>query len=316
MSALKQTFLAPASYPTRASVGDNVYDWDDPCYNPVSFTDKLILNDPKPKWADHKDVPFLEVLARKTINRKGEIVKLSTSKQYDFHTGCFLNPRGKTGIAGRGILGRWGANWAADVIVTKTEGDKLWVILCEKQVGDGDSVLCFPAGMVEPGDRVPQTLRRELCEEAVADNGAVDELFDTCAIGCVYAGHVDDWRNTDHAWMVTQAYRFHATPEIAEKLTLSVKDKDEINKSAWYVAEEVTKMYASHKEWLDRVIKADGETHLKAAPIRVVSQALSHDAASSFVSNDDPKPPPPSPIKPTVGAKRPLPFSTSRGIRF
>jgi ADP-ribose pyrophosphatase len=31
-----------------------------------------------------------------------------------------LNPLGRTGIAGRGLLGKWGANFAADPVITRT----------------------------------------------------------------------------------------------------------------------------------------------------------------------------------------------------
>ena len=313
MEFAKQTSLAPPSYPARAAIGDNAYDWDDPEYHPVTFTEAFIL-EKQPAWADYLHVPFLEMLERKTINRKGEIVNLSTSKQYDFRANRFLNPRGKTGITGRGLLGRWGPNWAADVIITKEVGGNLWVLLCEKWAGDGDSVLAFPAGMVDEGEYVPQTLRRELCEEAVEDNGAVDELFDKCCIGCVYAGWVDDWRNTDNAWMVTQAYHFHATPEVASKLTLGVTDTQEIKKSAWYEVTTIDKMYASHKDWLDTVHneyksnKSDEQNKTAFRPF--VSNDLPSDVKYPFVSNDSPltpKPPPPSPAVDDAasGKKRP-----------
>lgn len=108
MPALKQTFLAPTSYPPRASVGEDVYDWEDPNYHPVDFTEKFILAYPKPTWADHPNVALPEILNRKTINRKGETVQLWSTKCFDFNTGRFLNPRGKTGITGRGELGCWG----------------------------------------------------------------------------------------------------------------------------------------------------------------------------------------------------------------
>tara|TARA_B110001450_G_C17660210_1_gene496860 strand:+ start:1808 stop:2806 length:999 start_codon:yes stop_codon:yes gene_type:complete len=317
-ATLKQTILAPVSYPARAGIGDNAYEWDDPEYNPSAFTDKFIL-EKKPAWADHPHVPFLEILKRKTINGKGEIVELSTSKHYDFREGRFLNPLGKTGITGRGMLGRWGPNWAADVIITKEVSEKLWVLLCEKQVGDGDSVLCFPAGMVDEGEHVPQTLRRELCEEAVDDNSAVDELFDKCCIGCVYAGWVDDWRNTDNAWMVTQAYHFHATVEVASKLTLAVKDTTEIKKSAWYDVTTIDKMYASHKDWLDKVhgdYKSskveNGGAFLSNGPPHVpfVSNDLPHGVKYPFVSHEAslaPKTPPPLSAgeETPIGKKRP-----------
>ena len=83
MELLKQTTLAPPSYPARAAIGDNAYDWDDPEYHPVSFTEQFII-EKKPAWADPPHVPFLEMLERKTINRKGEIVHLSYTKQFDF----------------------------------------------------------------------------------------------------------------------------------------------------------------------------------------------------------------------------------------
>lgn len=222
---------------------------------PVTYTEsKLRSNGPdRPSYADPEHVPFLDMLSRPTIDRSGKIVPLASGAMYDFKAGRFLNPRGKTGIQGRGELGRWGPNWAADVIVTKEEEGKLWVLLCEKVVGDGESALCFPAGMVEPGEKVPQTLRRELCEEAIEESDAVDRLFDECKVGCVYAGHVDDPRNTDHAWLVTQAHHFHATPEVVAGLNLGVKDRAEIKKSSWVDVAAVTSMYASHKEWLDEV---------------------------------------------------------------
>ena len=250
---LKQTYLKPKDYPDRAEVG-NPYDWFDPAYKPRIYTCPSICGMMKPPWADEVHVPFLDMLERKSISRSGDITKLSQVCTYSFVHSRFLNPRGKTGIQGRGELGKWADNWAADVIVTKEEAGELFVLLCTKTCNDGSS-LCFPAGMVEAGEEVPQTMRRELCEEAVTDSTAVDQLFsDDCKVGTVYAGFVDDYRNTDHAWIVTQATHFHASPEVASALKLGVKDIHEISGSAWYKAADVTEMYASHKEWLDIVI--------------------------------------------------------------
>ena len=265
----KQTRLVPDSYPSRASVGVDLHDWSDPAYKPVVYADPKNQGESRPAWADADHVPFLEMLERLTIDREGVVVPLKNGTLYDFKAGRFLNPRGKTGIAGRGALGQWGPNWAADVIVTKEDEGELWVLLCEKTTGDGESALCFPAGMVEAGERVPQTLRRELCEEAVQEGDVVSRLFEECEVGCVYAGHVDDQRNTDHAWMVTQAYRFHATPEIAAGLCLGVKDTAEIKKSFWVKAKTVSTMYASHKDWLDKVIA----THDSGSPIKKMRSA-------------------------------------------
>lgn len=39
--------------------------------------------------------------------------------EYDVIDGYPLNPIGRTGIVGRGVLGRWGPNHAADPVVTR-----------------------------------------------------------------------------------------------------------------------------------------------------------------------------------------------------
>ena len=90
--------------------------------------------------------------------------------------GRYRNPLGKTGIGGRGQLGRWGPNHAADCIVTRACGGRLEVLLATKHTGDSCS-LCFPGGMVEPGADVPETLRDELVQEAVQDTPDVDRVF-------------------------------------------------------------------------------------------------------------------------------------------
>ena len=250
---MKQQTLAPSSYPSRGSVGSDPHDWTDPAYAPNTYNAAILSTAP---WADPENLPIAKLQERQTINRRGEKIRLAEACLFDFNKGKFLNPHGKTGIEGRGELGKWGPNWAADVIVTKTDSDGvLWVLLCEKQVSDGTSTLCFPAGMVEEGQTVPSTLRRELCEEAVQDGQVIDDLFNHCKVGCVYAGHVDDWRNTDHAWIVTQAHHFHATSDVASHMSLEVNDKQEIKKSDWYKADDVVHMYASHKDWLDMVRK-------------------------------------------------------------
>eukprot|EP00966_Prymnesium_polylepis_P143637 3315804-Prymnesium_polylepis.1 len=97
---------------------------------------------------------------------------------------CF--PGGRTGIVGRGLLGRWGPNHAADPIVTRfNKSGELEVILVAR-VDTG--ALAFPGGMVNPGETHAQTLRAEFTEEAAKPNGAVDSFFATCNRGVVYKG--------------------------------------------------------------------------------------------------------------------------------
>ena len=250
MSTLKQCSQQPLGYPRRADVCD-IADWNDPKYAPIEFTAPFIAQEPHPVWADPTTVSLRELNARITYS-DGHIKPLSEACAFDNTTHRFLNPFGKTGISGRGALGKWGPNHAADVLVTWESNAKCMVLLVSKHVGDSCN-LAFPAGMVEPGKTVPATLYAELTEEAVKESNVVHRLFKECEVGIVYRGVVDDFRNTDHAWLETTAMHFHATPEIGEQLQLSITDTNEIKGVAWYDITEVTEMYASHIEWLTKL---------------------------------------------------------------
>ena len=80
-----------------------------------------------------------------------------------FVDGVPLNPRGRTGLRGRGLLGKWGPNHAADPIVTRYQGAQLQMVAIKrKDTGDW----AIPGGMVDDGEMVSDTLRREFTEEA------------------------------------------------------------------------------------------------------------------------------------------------------
>ena len=144
-----------------------------------------------------------------------------------------------------------GPNHAADPIVTRYKKGKLQMVLVRRT--DGSNKLAFPGGMVDPGDTHSQTLRKEFSEEAARPGGAVDRLFSFCSRGKIYRGPVDDWRNTDYAWIETHAEHFHASDEVANELVLETSDPAEVSSVDWWDVEEVTDLYASHKEWLDDV---------------------------------------------------------------
>lgn len=68
---------------------------------------------------------------------------------------------------GRGLLGKWGPNHAADPIVTRydpTRPGQLQVVTI-KRADTGEKAL--PGGMVEPTQTVPQTLASEFKQEAL-----------------------------------------------------------------------------------------------------------------------------------------------------
>ena len=76
--------------------------------------------------------------------------------KFDEATGAPLNPYGRTGLTGRGLLGKWGPNHAADPIVTRwdpryPDGARLQVVaVLRKDTGDW----ALPGGMVDDGEAV------------------------------------------------------------------------------------------------------------------------------------------------------------------
>ena len=99
----------------RAIVEDDKVDWNVEWenYSPNEFTTEKILK--KPVWADPVDPNEI-----KNWNQiDNGINRASYTGKYEILDGRPRNPVGRTGISGRGRLGRWGPNHAADAIVTR-----------------------------------------------------------------------------------------------------------------------------------------------------------------------------------------------------
>lgn len=190
------------------------------------------------------------------VNRKSHI------GEYQVKDNLPLNPFGRTGIIGRGILGRYGPNHAADPIVTKwkrnksnneiikhEDGKPILRVLCIQR-GDTKEI-ALPGGMVDPGEKVSVTLKREFIEEALngkIQEGELDDFFDKGDE--VYKGYVDDPRNTDNSWMETVAVNFHD-----ENGTFLSKLKFEAGDDAigihWMDVSKDVKLYASHAKLIE-----------------------------------------------------------------
>jgi NUDIX domain len=144
----------------RANVPDNCVSWTTAfaSYNPPEFTEASILAQ-KVSVMDGPDPKCIDGLsARLTYETDGKI-------QISAESGAPINPRGRTGLRGRGILWLWGPNMAADPIVTRCNPDtKKLEMVAIKRHDTGDWAI--PGGMVDPGEHVSATLKREFIEEA------------------------------------------------------------------------------------------------------------------------------------------------------
>eukprot|EP00565_Helicotheca_tamesis_P007479 CAMPEP_0185727720 /NCGR_PEP_ID=MMETSP1171-20130828/3337_1 /TAXON_ID=374046 /ORGANISM="Helicotheca tamensis, Strain CCMP826" /LENGTH=288 /DNA_ID=CAMNT_0028396349 /DNA_START=182 /DNA_END=1048 /DNA_ORIENTATION=+ len=254
------------SYPQRLLIPDSSVFWStpiEPVYNPPHFTHKVVLaNDCTIKpggWADPPDPKTIseeEWSVRKKQSHEGEM-------QFNGENGSPMNPRGRTGLSGRGLLGKWGPNFAADPIVTRFkpvaevgEGKKLLQMVAIRRSDTG--AWAIPGGMVDPGETVSQTVQREFSEEAgnLADDPLKaeafrrhsEQLFQNGRV--VYEGYVDDPRNTDNAWMETSAMHFHCSEELGRMLPLHAGD--DAAAVAWIDVsdedERFRNLYASHKD--------------------------------------------------------------------
>jgi len=159
----------------------------------------------------------------------------------------------------------------ADPIVTRYNEDTQYfevVVIKRKDTGEW----ALPGGMVDFGEEVSATVKREFREEACNAfashltpeqrkqeerkfDALLDDLFqDRTESKVVYKGYVDDPRNTDNAWLESVAFHFHCNPEHAKKLKLS--GGDDAVSARWLrmdpaQEQHYAKLYADHRVWTD-----------------------------------------------------------------
>jgi len=267
----RQEFYQPGQV-ARCQLSDDTVDWSDPCpsYSPTDFTASFVLT---AVWAD----PDLGAEGFKPVWNclDGKVNRASHEGEYEVtEAGRPLNIKGRTGLRGRGVLGKWGPNHAADPIVTRWKRDNEGEII--KNPESGKNVLEFvsiqrkdsgewaiPGGMVDPGEKVSVTVKREFMEEALDSTGTgktnldslsamVDEFF--AGGEEVYKGYVDDPRNTDNAWMETVAFMFH--DDSGNKVgQFPLTAGDDAANICWMELSSKISVYASHKKMLNIVVE-------------------------------------------------------------
>jgi ADP-ribose pyrophosphatase len=262
----------------RFPVPEDKIPWsvDYPGYHPVDYTAPRVLS--RPVWAD-PDIRKEEPEKPMQFNSlDGKVDRRSHTGTYQIVDKVPRNPVGRTGMIGRGLLGRWGPNHAADPIVTRWKRDGSGARV-EREEGKpvlefvavrrGDTgTWAIPGGMVEAGDTVSATLKKEFGEEALNSLEATDEekrkieehinhLFKSG--DKLYAGYVDDPRNTDNAWMETVVFNFHDdSGEGFSKLNLVAGD--DAAAVAWTEVHSGLSLYASHSHFVRLAVE-----HRKAA---------------------------------------------------
>ncbi|KAJ1477603.1 ADP-ribose pyrophosphatase [Baffinella frigidus] len=228
--------------------------------------DKFLVPDDKVAfsipWPEYAPTDYTAQSKPKQVNRA------SHNGTYKIVDGLPQNPRGRTGMKGRGLLGHFGPNHAADPVVSRWKtldnGERVLEVVLIKRKDCGEWAI--PGGMVDAGEAVSMAAKREFGEEAldavdadaegkIAIEKQVDSLFKNGEE--LYKGYVDDPRNTDNAWMETVAMNFHdETGDVFGKFKLAAGD--DAGAVAWCVVDDKLKLYASHIDYIRAAAKLRG----------------------------------------------------------
>ncbi|CAJ0959795.1 unnamed protein product, partial [Mesorhabditis belari] len=209
-----------------------------PEYNPPDYTASSAIGKP---YSDDK----LEGI--KWNNIDGKVNRISHIVNYSFDSkGRPLNPMGRTGLQGRGILGRWGPNHAADPLVTRCKNGRVQFVAIQRH---DTGEWAIPGGMVDAGEEISATLKREFSEEALGgkDLRQLDALWKNKKE--LYRGYVDDPRNTDNAWMETVCVNFHDETGLLNDVELEAADDAKAVK--WVDITTTEPLYASHVQFIN-----------------------------------------------------------------
>jgi hypothetical protein len=127
---IEYTVAYPGTEVMRVKVHEADWLLPDAGYRPTSYTAKEILA--QPPWADPipdtaKPLRFNAIDT--TVNP--HVDRTSFDGVYQVVEGLPRNPRGRTGLTGRGLLGRWGPNHAVDPVVARwaftPQGDPVYL---------------------------------------------------------------------------------------------------------------------------------------------------------------------------------------------
>ena len=243
---------------------------------PEHTTKKIIELSSKNSYADPEDASLTKVNCfdeAKQVDRKSYEGILSL----ELDTKRPINPRGRTGLRGRGRLGRWGPNKAADPIVTRWKrdafGNKVFdpitnkpILQCVLIKRKDNGEWAIPGGMVESGESVSETLLKEFGEEAMNSLEMTDEevieMKESLAFAFkhgieVYKGYVDDPRNTDNSWMETVAMNFHDEDGTLFAL-FKLNAGDDAVGVKWVDLENDMPLYASHSDFVRTTMSIRG----------------------------------------------------------
>jgi ADP-ribose pyrophosphatase len=178
----------PEGYPPRQVLTIDEAPWvvECPGYEPPYHVAASVLDASGAEgWADPEDLGAL-----------GEVLAARPAKHRD-EQGRPLNPAGRTGLAGRGLLGLWGPNPSVVAVLLRAVGDPAAIEVALGE-GRGGGRLELPKGFLRPEEDPAVGVRRVLEGEAGCRVAVTGEELSS--------GYAYDPRQTDHAWVESHAH--------------------------------------------------------------------------------------------------------------
>lgn len=292
----EETQLAPHTFDGQAVEGhggaSNSEDgpsWSDdwPGYAPLDYTSPYVLfhgpgcpevdNFNLFPWAHPADVAEARGAGLLANSWHGEYL-YDTQGLPNPDRGIPRHPIGRTGLTGRGLLGKWGPNHARDHVITrwKRGGNDtrierksrplLEVLVIKKYTADCWALPgAILRGSAAPGD--PQTDVNPLIRKVFGiDNAQYLETNDMLKeveaallqnSNVIYQGCTMDSRDTDNAWMESEVFHFHDEFNILADLQLKGAGEDGVEAVTWAVAHAQLELMANHLSLLRLVCKSN-----------------------------------------------------------
>ena len=168
-----------------------------------------------------------------------------------------INPLGRVGVRGRGLLGKWGPNLAIDQVVTRWKRNEnqiqverrgkpiLEVVLC-KRVDTGE--WAFPGGFQGMDDGVNPLIRKVfgLEPDTIQDNEDLQEVEAILKSSKLfYQGLTCDPRDTDNAWVESRVMHVHDDTNILSKYEMTEGSNPAIKFVSWATIHKDMVMFAN-----------------------------------------------------------------------
>lgn len=227
----------PDGYPKREPIPDEKVLWDKPYpeYAPSYYVSPTVLANDETKvdgaWAHSDDIDRVKLPEK---SHEGLLLK--------DRAGYPLNPRGRTGILGRGDLGKWGPNFAVDPVITRFNPETGQFEMLTVQREDSDK-WAIPGIILLDGEDVQAAMKRRLSEKIGVCIGQIDHSIS------LYKGYVDDPRNTDNAWLETNVLHVHLPYEETDELKSNLSGDEPWGKWLPMTVDTMESLYANHGEF-------------------------------------------------------------------